>query len=113
MIMVLQTRRVPQAAGLDLFRVLSTTTPTEAQGKSHSELIVEFGNTYWLILFGLFVALSGLYKAWHLCCHWWPKEVSKEVTRSSLILHNFDGDYRLYSSFGARWHSQSVGHHIR
>jgi len=41
--LVLQTRRVPQAAGLDLFRVLSTTTPTEAPVKSQSELIVSTG----------------------------------------------------------------------
>jgi len=62
MIVVLQTRRVPQAAGLDLFRLLSTMTPPEAPGKSHNKMIVEFGNTYWLILFGLFVVLSGLYQ---------------------------------------------------
>jgi len=98
MIVVLQTRRVPQAVGLDLFRVLSTTAPTEALGKSQSELIVKFGNTYWLILFGLFVVLSGLYKAWHLCCRWWPKKVSKKVTRSLLTLHIFDGDYGVYIS---------------
>jgi len=49
-------------------------------------------------LLGLFVVLSGLYKAWHLCYRWWPKEVSKKVTRSSLILHIFDGDYGLYIS---------------
>jgi len=59
-------------------------------------MVVEFGNTYWLILFGLFVVLSGLYKAWHLCCRWWPKEVSSQVTHSLLVLHVFDGDYGFY-----------------
>jgi len=81
---------------LELFRLLSTSSPTEAPGKTHSEMIVEFGNTYWLILFGLFVVMSGLYKAWHLCCRWWPKEVSNLMTRSSLVLHIYDGDYGLY-----------------
>jgi len=58
---------VPQVAGLELLRLLSTTTPTEAPSKSHGELIVEFGNTYLLILFGLFLVLSGMYKVWGLC----------------------------------------------
>jgi len=99
MILVLQTRRVPQVAGLQLLRLLSTTTPTEAPSKSHSELIVEFGNTYWLILFGLFLVLSGMYKVWGLCCRCWPKEFSNHVTRSLLILHFFDGDYGVYIRF--------------
>jgi len=96
MIVVLQTRRVPQAAGLELSRLLSMTPPTEAPGKTHSEMIVEFGNTYWLILFGLFVVVTGLYKAWHLGCRWWSKEVSNQVACSSLVLDIFDGDYGLY-----------------
>jgi len=60
MILVMQTRCVPQAAGLEFLRLLSTTTPTEAPGKSQGELIIEFGNTFWLMLFGLFLVLSGL-----------------------------------------------------
>jgi len=44
----------------------------------------------------MFLVLSGMYKAWGVCCRWWPKEVSSQVTRSSLILHIFDGDYGLY-----------------
>jgi len=43
-------RRVPQVAGLELLILLTSTTPTAAPGKSHSELIVEFGNgLYYLV----------------------------------------------------------------
>jgi len=96
MILFLQTRRVPQVAGLEFLRLLSTTTPTEAPGKSQTELIVEFGNTYWLILFGLFLVLSGFYIAWELCLQWCPRKVWKHVTCSSLVLHIFDGKYGIY-----------------
>jgi len=85
MILVLQTRRVPQAVGMELLRLLSTTTPTEAPGKSPGELIIEFGETYWLMLFGLFIVLFSLYKAWEIGLRWWPKEVSNHVTCSSLV----------------------------
>jgi len=67
MILVLQTRHVPQVVGMEFLRLLSTTTPTEAPGKSQGELIIEFGSIYWLMLFGLCLVLSGLYKAWELC----------------------------------------------
>jgi len=96
MTLVLQTRRVPQVAGLELLRLLTSTTPTEAPSKSHSELSVEFGNSYWLILFGVVLVLSGFYKVWGLCSRWWPNQVSDQVTRSSLILRIFYCDYGLY-----------------
>jgi len=95
-ILVLQTRRVPQAAGMELLRLLSTTTPTDAPGKSQGEFIIKFSNTYWLMLLGLFLVLSGLYKVWELCLRWWPREVSNHVTCNSLVLHIFDGNYGIY-----------------
>jgi len=96
MILVLQTRRVLQAAEIEFLRLFSTTTPTEAPSKSQGEQIIEFGNTYWLMLFGLFLVLSGLYKAWELCLRWWPREVGNYVTCSSLILHIFGRNYGIY-----------------
>jgi len=76
MIVVLQARRVPQAAGLELFRLVTTSAPTKAPGKSHTEMIVEFSNTYWLILFGLFVAVHWCHISLRVnmgCTSVWPK----------------------------------------
>jgi len=96
LVLALQTLHVPQVAGLELLVLRSTLGPIQSPGKSQGQLIIEFSNNYCLLLLGLVILLAVMYKAWRVCFRWWPREVSSHATRSSVVLHMFDGSYGVY-----------------
>jgi len=95
-ILTMQAMLVPRVATLGVLVLRTTTVKNQTPGQSHVEILVQFGNNYWVIMVALIMGLLVVYKVFKNLRRFLPKAVGLNVTHTYLVLQVFNSEQTIY-----------------